>query len=181
MKQRRFTAIPALVALVALLSAGATVANADVPDDDEAPIHPIEQGSNTSASSEAFEVEVEDAEGQVICLALGRWDNVHISKTLPRAVQQHASWINETCNATHAVITNNIQKRNVIGIYVDVGRQGRATLPSNAWGSGNWAVARYECSSTATHWFRGWVDVDVVGVADDPFKDYSNKLQLSCN
>lgn len=72
-------------------------------------------------------------------------------------------------------------KKNVIGIFVDVGRLGKKTMVAGGWGSGKWAVAHYDCSSRATHTFQSWVDVDMVGIADFFNKNFSLPIDRACN
>lgn len=115
-----------------------------------------------------------------LCSADQLVDYAHISKSPPRAVQAHGWWRNVNCKATLAKVTVQVQKKNVLGLWVDVGQPGSSTVASGG-GAGNRATARYTCNGTGTHTFRAWVDVDIVGVADLPNKTYSGAQTLACN
>lgn len=115
-------------------------------------------------------------------MAYGRVDYPHISTTSTnRAVQSHGGWINSNCRATHADVTVGVMKKNVVGIFVDVGRLGKKRMASGDWGSGQWAVAHYDCASAATHSFQSWVDVDMVGISDWINKTFSPPIDRPCN
>lgn len=118
-----------------------------------------------------------------VCTFVQRVDYAHISSTSSnRAVQSHENWGNVNCDYASAVVTTMVQKKNVLGLWVDVGSAGQKTLPpSTHLGSANRVTAHYDCSSSATHTFRSWTDVDVIGIADLPNKQYSPGRELGCN
>lgn len=115
-----------------------------------------------------------------VCNFTQEGDYAHISSTPPQAVSAHGWWTNGDCPTTTAVVTTQVQKKNVLGIWVDVGDRGVKTVKSGG-GSTNRSASRYTCSSTAKHTFRSWVDVDLVGVADAPNKLYTPARDLACN
>lgn len=47
-------------------------------------------------------------------------------------------------------------------------------------GSGKWANARRTCSGTSTVGWRGYVDVDLIGVGDPSGYTYSTIANLAC-
>lgn len=120
---------------------------------------------------------------QASCTFVQRVDYAHISSTSPtRAAQSHGNWGNVNCSYTSATVTNMVQKKNTIGIFVNVGLQGKAVglRPSSDLGSSARVTSHYDCLSTAERTFRSWTDVDVDGIADLPNRQYSPERQLKC-
>jgi hypothetical protein len=117
---------------------------------------------------------------QAICVAVQRVDYPHISTsnpTGPRAVQAHGNWDKGNCNATLADVTTQIDRKNPIGLFQAVGKQGKGRLAPNpkgltSGGAGR-VTARYDCNGTAKAPFRAWTSIDMVGIADTPNKQYS--------
>jgi hypothetical protein len=118
------------------------------------------------------------------CEFVQRVDSAHIStKSKPRiAVQSHGNWGNVNCAYTSAVVETWVLKRNVVGIYVKVGSPGKKTMrPSASLGSANRVTAHYGCKNQTEHTFKSWTDVDVIGIADLPNRQYSLPRPLRCN
>ena len=107
-------------------------------------------------------------------------DYAHVSSSAPPTASAHGWWRNVDCNATHAVVTTQLQKKNVAGFWVDVGTRGVKTVLSGG-GSVARSNSRYVCSGTSKHQFRSWVDVDLVGINDLPNKLYTSERTLDCN
>lgn len=152
----------------------------------ELPLKSEEAASSTTAERTATEAPSHRrdrrTDNEEICEFAQRVDSAHISHSGgPRAVQSHGSWGNKNCAYPFATVTTGVMKRNVVGIYVDVGRLGQAVLPPGDGGRGNRVTARYECNGTGRHWFQSWTDVDVHGITDLPNKVFSTPEPLGCN
>lgn len=115
----------------------------------------------------------------VLCKFLQHGDNPHLSSTAPRTASVHGWWENIDCKASKAVVTIQLQRKNSLGFWFDVGTEGRKTVCSGG-GSANRANSRYLCNGSARVQFRVWVDVDVVGVADASNRTYSSAFTLAC-
>lgn len=90
----------------------------------------------------------------------------------------HGWWVNGDCNASQAIVTVQLQQ-NISGSWVDAGSLGSKTVYSGG-GSANRAVGRAHCnSSTWTAW-RSEIDVDLIGIPDDPRKLYTSTQYLYC-
>lgn len=125
-----------------------------------------------------------DMSVQALCTFVQRVDYAHISSTsASRAVQSHGNWGNVNCNYTLATVTNMVQKKNTLGIWVNVGAEGKnaALRPASTLTSSARVTSHYDCSSSVDHRFRSWTDVDVHGIADAPNRQYSPEQILSCN
>lgn len=170
-----------MVAAAAIVLAVGAPLSAGAAEPSPAPAPAVAQEDGSFVQQQEATVTT-DAGAKAICTAYGKVDYAHISSTSGNlAVQSHGGWINGNCSATHAAITVGVMKKNVVGIFVDVGTLGKKTLPSGAWGSGNWAVGHYNCSSSATHTFQSWVDVDMIGISDWINKTFSLPTNLGCN
>lgn len=167
-------------AAAVVLAVGVPIsAGASEPAPAPAPVVSQEDGSFVQQQEATV---MTDAGAKAICQAYGKVDYAHVSTSSGNlAVQSHGGWINGNCSATHAAVTVGVMKKNVVGIFVDVGTLGKKTLPSGAWGSGNWAVAHYDCKSNAKHTFQSWVDVDMIGISDWINKTFSLPTDLGCN
>lgn len=114
------------------------------------------------------------------CTFQTRGDNVHISSTPPRTVSAHGYWTNITCpTGTKAVVTTQLQRKNALGIWINVGTVGKKTVYAGG-GSANRSVGRYTCNGTDTNTYRSKVDVDIVGWFDTYEKYTSKEVRLSC-
>lgn len=119
---------------------------------------------------------------QASCTFIQRVDNAHIStKSNHRAVQAHGNWGNVNCSYTEAVVTTMVQKKNALGIWQDMGTAGKATLrPASSLTSSARVTAHYACVDQSEHLWRSWTDVDVVGIADLPNRQYSPQRAIKC-
>ena len=109
-------------------------------------------------------------------------DSIHISSTKPPTLSVHAVWRNKTCKADKAVVTVWLERLENDGRWHSVGDPGRATVKSVTKGipSSQRANARYTCRGAQRNTYRSVVDVDVVGVRDDPKKSYSGTQAFNC-
>jgi hypothetical protein len=164
------TAASGVIAGAIIVAASAVQAHAVASDDD----------TTAAASVEVVVPQTSAAASSRVCNFQQAGDYAHISGSLPLAVSAHGWWRNVDCRATHAVVTVQVQKQNVLGIWVDVGTRGVATVRSGG-GSVNRTVSRYICRSSTVHTFRSWIDVNLVGVEDAPNKLYTPKRKLACN
>ncbi|TQL02935.1 hypothetical protein FBY24_2023 [Cellulomonas sp. SLBN-39] len=118
---------------------------------------------------------------QASCQFNNAIDSIHYSSTPPATLSVHGWWINVNCTKDiKAVVTTQLQKKNSIGLWVDVGSRGVKTVYSGG-GSANRSTSRYACTSGSAHSFRAWVDVDVVGIPDLPDKYYHPEASFPCN
>jgi hypothetical protein len=106
-------------------------------------------------------------------------DYVHISSTLPPAASGHGWWINRDCNATHAVVTVQLQQYYSDGSWRNIGTAGSATVRSGG-GAGNRATGRVDCLSNVQTSWRSVIDVDVIGVADTTDRYITPFNTISC-
>lgn len=90
----------------------------------------------------------------------------------------HGWWVNTDCNAVQAHVTIQLQQ-NIYGWWADAGPLGQKTVYSGG-GSGNRAATRAHCNSNTTTSWRSVIDVDLIGVADTPFKLYTSTRVLDC-
>ncbi len=108
-----------------------------------------------------------EAQGDLVCRFNTLADRIHRSAG---QASGHAWWENIDCDTNQAVVTARLQQ-NVGGSWEYAGSTGKKTVYSGG-GSANRAVARANCNtSTQTQW-RTVVDVDLVGIIDDPFRRY---------
>lgn len=77
-------------------------------------------------------------------------------------------------------VTTQLQKRNGLGLWFDIGSQGVKTVYSGG-GSANRSNSRYDCVGSQNNQYRAWVDVDVVGVADLPGRLYTPTFKFNCD
>lgn len=151
------------------------------------------QIAEESGVSEVVEVQETDdsetSEGEAqsvipgVCEFYQRLDNLHISSSSPPTLSVHGGWTNIDCNATHASVTVKLQRQNSLGIYTDVGSTGQQTVrsaPPRGLPTSARATARYQCQGTASRTYRGWTDVDVIGVADPPNTTTTSGYTFNC-
>lgn len=149
-----------------------------VPAPAPAPAPNLEDGNpslkNTGGSADDTDVQSKS----VVCSFFTRGDNVHVSSSAFEA-SGHGWWINGNCNSTSAVVTVQLQQYYSDGSWRNTGTVGRATVRSGG-GSGNRATGRAACySSSATGW-RSVIDVNVVGILDDPRKLTTPSQNILC-
>lgn len=118
---------------------------------------------------------------QEFCFGTTGVDYVHISSTAPRAASGQGWWatINPECAWRTATVTVQLQRRNVLGVWVNIGERGISDVQVGG-GSGNRATARYTCSGLTRNAYRSWVDVDIHGILDTPDRVYSVSQMLDC-
>lgn len=118
-----------------------------------------------------------------VCFFSAYADNPHISSTSSTvAIQAHGWWVNGNCPATAAIVKVGLMKsknNSNPDDYWDVGAQGTAQVASGG-GKGKRATAHYDCPAGETAWYKAWVDVDLVGVIDDPTLKWSNTVRVTC-
>jgi hypothetical protein len=110
-------------------------------------------------------------------------DDPHISSTAPRAASVHGWWlkVSGTCPSKANVDTY------LQGYWCDIYGCRWITVASGSadvyagGGSGNRVTARKTCSSTKTVGWRGFVDVDLIGVSDPAGYTYSTIQNLACS
>jgi hypothetical protein len=117
-----------------------------------------------------------------LCVFQNAVDSLHYSSTATSfgTISVHGWWRNGNCKATKAVVTTQLQKKNRLGLWFDVGLVGRKTVFSGG-GSANRSNSRYECVAHENNEYRAWVDVDVVGVADLPGRIYTPVYTFKCD
>jgi hypothetical protein len=109
-------------------------------------------------------------------------DDPHISSTAPRTASVHGWWlrISGTC-PSKANVDVYLQ-----GWWCDIYGCRWITVGSDSLdvysggGSGRRATARRTCSATTTVGWRGFVDVDLIGVSDPSGYTYSTITNLTC-
>jgi hypothetical protein len=109
-------------------------------------------------------------------------DDPHISSTAPLAASVHGWWIkvSGTCPSKANVDTY------LQGYWCDIYGCRWITVASASadvyagGGSGNRVTARRTCSSNKTVGWRGYVDVDLIGVSDPAGYTYSTIKNLAC-
>ncbi|MDR1186560.1 MAG: hypothetical protein LBK95_03760 [Bifidobacteriaceae bacterium] len=111
------------------------------------------------------------------CVALTRGDHVHKSGS---DASGHGWWEIVDCpKGTKAVVTIDIQKQGILGIWSDVGAQGKKTVYAGG-GSANRAAGRYTCSGSSNNDFRSKIDVDLIDYLDLPDKLHTPEKNLAC-
>ncbi|WP_051752371.1 hypothetical protein [Streptosporangium amethystogenes] len=115
---------------------------------------------------------------RALCVFNTAGDYVHVSSSAFEA-SGHGWWVNGNCNATLAVVTVQLQQYYSDGSWRNAGTAGRATVRSGG-GAGNRATGRGGCNSNSLTGWRSVVDVDLVGLADDPGKLYTPSRNIYC-
>lgn len=119
-----------------------------------------------------------DASVSAVCVFYTRGDYVHISSSAFEA-SGHGWWVNGDCSATSAVVTVQLQQYYSDGSWRNVGSVGSATVRSGG-GAGNRATGRAGCNSSSLTGWRSVIDVDLVGLADDPGKLTTPSQNIYC-
>ena len=113
-----------------------------------------------------------------VCFFYTRGDYVHVSSTAFEA-SGHGWWVNVDCNATWAVVTVQLQEYYSDGTWRNKGTVGSATVRSGG-GAGNRATGRAGCYNSSLTGWRSVIDVDLVGLADDPNKLTTAAQNIYC-
>ena len=113
-----------------------------------------------------------------LCVFYTEGDYVHVSSTAFEA-SGHGWWVNGNCDATWAVVTVQLQEYYSDGSWRNKGTVGKATVRSGG-GSGNRATGRAGCNNASVTGWRSVVDVDLVGLADDPGKLHTTGRNIGC-
>lgn len=143
---------------------------APAPEGDSGSLELIGSGSSEDGT---------DVGTAAVCTFYSRGDNVHISSTLPRSASGHGWWDNVNCNTSTATVTIQLQQYYSDGTWRNVGAAGSATVRSGG-GAGNRATGRVTCNSTAVSGWRSVIDVNLVGLLDDPGKLTTPTRNISC-
>ena len=133
-----------------------------------------------AASQDADEDQDNSAPQQAaVCFFQTRGDYVHVSSSAHEA-SGHGWWVNIDCDAALADVTVQLQQYYSDGKWRNKGTVGRARVRSGG-GAGNRATGRGACTagSAVTGW-RSVVDVDLVGVPDDPNKLTTPARNIPC-
>jgi hypothetical protein len=115
---------------------------------------------------------------QDVCFFSTKGDYVHISSSAFEA-SGHGWWVNGDCPATLAVVTVQLQEYYSDGRWRNKGTVGKKTVRSGG-GAGNRATGRGGCNNHGTAGWRSVIDVDLVGVADDPRKLTTPARNIGC-
>lgn len=115
---------------------------------------------------------------RAFCIFYTRGDYVHVSSSAFEA-SGHGWWVNGNCRATSAVVTVQLQQYYSDGRWRNAGSLGRATVRSGG-GAGNRATGRAGCYNRSLTSWRSVIDVDLIGVADDPSKLTTPTRNISC-
>lgn len=150
------------------LALGAMQAPANAADAVPAPAPVEESGTQARATGP-----------EAVCVFYTNGDYVHVSSTAPAAASGHGWWTNGNCNATLAVVTVQLQQYYSDGRWRNVGSAGRATVRSGG-GAGNRATGRVNCTNREVTGWRSVIDVDLVGLADDPGKLTTSSRNITC-
>ncbi|WP_090946414.1 hypothetical protein [Nonomuraea jiangxiensis] len=120
-----------------------------------------------------------DAAAAALCLFTTNGDYVHVSSSAFEA-SGHGWWVNINCSTATAVVTVQLQQYYSDGVWRNKGTVGRSTVRSGG-GAGNRATGRGACTagSALTGW-RSVIDVDLVGLADDPGKLTTSTRNINC-
>lgn len=119
-----------------------------------------------------------DVGTSAVCLFYTRGDYVHISSSAFEA-SGHGWWDNVNCNTTTATVTVQLQQYYSDGSWRNVGTVGSATVRSGG-GAGNRATGRAACTSSSTTGWRSVIDVNLVGIIDDPGKLTTASRNIAC-
>lgn len=113
-----------------------------------------------------------------VCLFKTVGDYVHVSSSAFEA-SGHGWWVNGDCPTASAVVTVQLQQYYSDGKWRNVGTKGKETVRSGG-GAGHRATGRAGCNSSAVTGWRSVVDVDLVGLADDPGKLTTPTRNINC-
>ncbi|WP_155989151.1 hypothetical protein [Nocardiopsis sp. CNT312] len=98
---------------------------------------------------------------------------------LQRIDTTHGWWVNGNCSAIQAVVTVELQQYYSDGSWRTEGIVGQDTVYSGG-GAGNRATGRASCTDGELTSWRSVVDVDLVGVIDDPSKLITTTKNIYC-
>lgn len=129
----------------------------------------------TVAAAEGGQSVLQEA---AICTFTTNGDYVHVSSSAFEA-SGHGWWVNGNCNTSSAVVTVQLQQYYSDGSWRNVGTVGRSTVRSGG-GAGNRATGRGGCNNSSTTGWRSVIDVDLVGLADDPGKLTTPSRNIGC-
>ncbi len=161
--------LTAAVLSVALLGGSQTSAIA-------APAIPAPAPAPYSTSGKVGLKSTGDRTASSVCFFTTNGDYVHRSGS---DASGHGWWVNGNCRATFAVVTVQLQEYYSDGSWRNKGAPGRRTVRSGG-GRGNRATGRAGCNNSSVTGWRSVIDVDVVGVADDPRKLTTPGRNISC-
>jgi hypothetical protein len=113
-----------------------------------------------------------------VCVFETNGDYVHVSSSAFEA-SGHGWWTNGDCPTSTAVVTVQLQEYYSDGSWHNKGTVGRSTVRSGG-GAGNRATGRAGCNNAKTVSWRSVVDVDLVGLADDPGKLVTPVRDIGC-
>ncbi|MEV0618469.1 hypothetical protein AB0I81_34435 [Nonomuraea sp. NPDC050404] len=148
------------------------------PSPDDAALLPAPDPDSESGSEEESTPSAENTGSTGVCVFSTMGDYVHISGSAFEA-SGHGWWVKGNCKATHAVVTVQLQQQDSGGSWRNAGTVGKATVPPGG-GGGKRATGRAVCNSAAKTSWRSIVDVDLVGVMDDPGKLTTATRDLNC-
>lgn len=163
------------VAGVALLFGLSTTYASAAPDAVPAAVPAAEEGQTVLSGSASASDEVQAA---AICTFTTNGDYVHVSSSAFEA-SGHGWWVNGNCNTSTAVVTVQLQQYYSDGSWRNVGTVGRSTVRSGG-GAGNRATGRGGCNNSSVTGWRSVIDVDLVGLADDPGKLTTPSRNIAC-
>ena len=165
------------VAQDAVPASGAVPAPAPAP---EAGIASESIAANDEVSTEGtvFPSDSNTAAPLGVCIFYTKGDYVHKSSSAFEA-SGHGWWVNGNCSATWAVVTVQLQQFYSDGTWRNVGTVGKQTVRSGG-GAGNRATGRAGCNSSSLTGWRSVIDVDLVGLADDPNKLVTPAQNIYC-
>jgi hypothetical protein len=163
----------------ALVGASHTAAMAVESDPVPAPVPGVAPGTPTGeAGLDNTGTPAKRQGPQDVCYFTTKGDYVHISSSAFEA-SGHGWWVNGDCPATLAVVTVQLQEYYSDGHWRNKGTVGRETVRSGG-GAGNRATGRAACNNRGVAGWRSVVDVDLVGVADDPRKLITPARNIGC-
>lgn len=113
-----------------------------------------------------------------VCYFETQGDYVHVSSSAFEA-SGHGWWINIDCDTTTAVVTVQLEEYYSDGSWRKVGTVGKKTVRSGG-GSSDRSTGRAGCTGSGAASWRSVVDVDLVGLADDPGKLTTTDRVLNC-
>jgi len=113
-----------------------------------------------------------------LCVFQTKGDYVHVSSSAFEA-SGHGWWVNGNCDATLAIVSVQLQQYYSDGSWRNVGQEGKDTVRSGG-GAGNRATGRAGCTSGSTTGWRSVIDVDLIGLIDDPGKLITPTRNIPC-
>ena len=147
------------------------VSGAAVPAD--APAVPAVAPASASASGATQHAAPKD-----VCYFETAGDYVHVSSSAHEA-SGHGWWVNVDCETTTAVVTVQLEEYYSDGSWRKVGTVGKKTVRSGG-GSSDRSTGRAACTGSGTASWRSVIDVDLVGLPDDPDKLTTPVRNIKC-